>query len=407
MKDIIFETIEKRFLQGLLSLPCGGKDGAFGSFTDYGFEDVSLINDSKLAGIWRTAQIANLEGIVLTPNDYLLKLPNVAKKHNINIDLATLCEVSTGGNSYHLAEDFAALQERKARLRYFDLQRALNDSIKNGDTADEMSEIVQKFMLTMDDTSAATDDTLIDLNNLAPTEEDGVPLLYIGGAPALKTQNVQVITAVAGQGKSQLVKLLAGAMFRPQGIIEPVAKGGKVLIIDTEQDTSDLKREVAVILRLSGNNADNRHLEVHRFVGLSVAERRAKYVRFIRKFKPDLCIIDGISDLMADPNSMAESVEICNELKALATTCNCAILCVLHQNESADNTKESKVRGFIGSELTRKATTIFRVNSKVIDGTKIFTVEDKKPKHKFSRFLFHNQQGRHTYNYQRRDTLGY
>ena len=87
-------------------------------------------------------------------------------------------------------------------------------------------------------------------------------------------------------------------------------------------------------------------------------EKRGKMVDVaIRAIKPDVCIIDGIKDLMTDINDAVQATRIMEQLMALAKSQNCCIVCVLHLNKSE---QDRNMRGSIGTELTNKAFEVFQ-----------------------------------------------
>ena len=67
-------------------------------------------------------------------------------------------------------------------------------------------------------------------------------------------------------------------------------------------------------------------------------------------------VIDGIADLIGAVNNEQESVELIEELYLLAGNYKTCIVCVLHLTPSG-----LKLRGHLGSELRRKATTVLSI----------------------------------------------
>ena len=87
-------------------------------------------------------------------------------------------------------------------------------------------------------------------------------------------------------------------------------------------------------------------------------KRRAELLYMaIELYRPQLVVVDGISDLMYNTNDIEESDRILGRLMALSTEYNCHILNVLHTNPDSD-----KARGHIGSALQRKAETVVFVH---------------------------------------------
>lgn len=76
----------------------------------------------------------------------------------------------------------------------------------------------------------------------------------------------------------------------------------------------------------------------------------------IRRFKPDLVIVDGIRDLINDINDGVLAQDTVERLMHLASEQHCCIACILHQNKSAE---DKNLRGWIGTELTHKAFEVY------------------------------------------------
>lgn len=76
----------------------------------------------------------------------------------------------------------------------------------------------------------------------------------------------------------------------------------------------------------------------------------------IRQYQPDFVVVDGIRDLVNDINDGELAQEVVEGLMHLASEQRCCILCVLHQNKSAE---DSNLRGWIGTELTHKAFEVY------------------------------------------------
>ena len=137
----------------------------------------------------------------------------------------------------------------------------------------------------------------------------------------------------------------------------------KVLWLDTEQSqqsTQEIIRDRIIPLSAapaaSAKDIDSTFFAFN-LRGLGF-EKRGKMVDVaIRSIKPDICIIDGIKDLMTDINDAVQATLIMEKLMALAKAQNCCIVCVLHQNKSE---QDRNMRGSIGTELTNKAFEVFQ-----------------------------------------------
>ena len=141
-------------------------------------------------------------------------------------------------------------------------------------------------------------------------------------------------------------------------------------------------------------------------------EKRGRMVDVaIRTIKPDICIIDGIKDLMTDINDAVQATRIMEQLMALAKDQNCCIVCVLHLNKSE---QDRNMRGSIGTELTNKAFEVFQcemINEKdKTDTFKVTHTYSRKQKMKQKFYYRINDEGlpewHPDYQEQPRDDLG-
>ena len=87
----------------------------------------------------------------------------------------------------------------------------------------------------------------------------------------------------------------------------------------------------------------------------------------MRKFQPDLVILDGIRDLVNDINDGIMAQDVIERLMHLASEQRSCIVCILHQNKG---TEDKNLRGWIGTELKNKA---FEVYECTKDADRIFT----------------------------------
>ena len=85
-------------------------------------------------------------------------------------------------------------------------------------------------------------------------------------------------------------------------------------------------------------------------------QRRALLREAVVRYGPDLVIVDGIRDLVNDINDGVLAQEVMEELLQLATSRECCIVCVLHQNKSGE---DHNLRGWIGTELMNKAFEVY------------------------------------------------
>jgi hypothetical protein len=90
----------------------------------------------------------------------------------------------------------------------------------------------------------------------------------------------------------------------------------------------------------------------------------------IDTYKPDICFVDGIADLMKDINSGPESVELMQRLLAIATVNNCNITIMIHLNRSGERLN---LRGWIGTVMLQKSYEVFSCDKR--NNSRTFSVD--------------------------------
>ena len=85
-------------------------------------------------------------------------------------------------------------------------------------------------------------------------------------------------------------------------------------------------------------------------------ERRRLLLEAVKRYDPDLVIVDGIRDLVNDINDGVLAQDVMEELMQMAALKNCCIVCVLHQNKGSE---DHNLRGWIGTELMNKAFEVY------------------------------------------------
>ena len=137
----------------------------------------------------------------------------------------------------------------------------------------------------------------------------------------------------------------------------------RVLWYDTEQSeqsTQDiLKNRVLRIIGCTGstlNSPPTEFYDVFNVRNLHYEERLRLFETAVHKYLPDLVLLDGVRDLLADINDGVKAQEIIERLMKLAQETSCCLVCVLHQNKGAE---DRNLRGWIGTELMNKAFEVY------------------------------------------------
>lgn len=199
---------------------------------------------------------------------------------------------------------------------------------------------------------------VIDLSEQVP---DPQPIVRIWGNLIASRGNVSTVVGLAKSRKTFLTAAIASGYLSDTdflGFDTPAT--GKVVYIDTEQARAHVHKVARRILRSIGLPTDRNHerLVVAALRELTPDQRREATMELMRRYKPDLLVIDGIADLCNDPNDLHESEALVCELMRWSCEYDNHILCVLHSNPGGD-----KARGHLGSALLRKSETVMLVKA--------------------------------------------
>ena len=205
-------------------------------------------------------------------------------------------------------------------------------------------------------------------------------LLEREGVGTLPLKDITVIAGKAKNGKSFVVSIFVASILGETDFFIPTKENPKVLYFDTEQSDSNVAIIYSRICKLLGREPkqDYEFLKIYELRGMEGIDGKSpeesRYLYIIDKVQeesPTAIVIDGIADIMHNPNDEQESKEIVMRLLYLCSENNISLLTVIHENKSKD---DPNPRGHLGSELLRKAVSIFHVTKDRGKGT--FTVEN-------------------------------
>ncbi len=186
-------------------------------------------------------------------------------------------------------------------------------------------------------------------------------LFRLHGKPCFARGELTGLSGKAKSGKTFVCSILMALCFRNEVLsvqrIEP--RNLHVLWYDTEQSdesTQDILKN-RILKMVNPQTSDISHqFDVFNVRREAVADRLPMLEAAVRYRRPDLVILDGIRDLVADINDGVAAQNVIERLMHLASECYCSIVCVLHQNKSAE---DRNLRGWIGTELKNKAFEIY------------------------------------------------
>ncbi|MBR4387579.1 MAG: AAA family ATPase [Prevotella sp.] len=204
------------------------------------------------------------------------------------------------------------------------------------------------------------------------------PTISIDSVPFFGMGDIGAIKAKQKAGKTTLLKVLVatwmiGLLFR----LKSELINAKVLWLDTEQKSQDVKKIIDDVKQMSGVEDDylDRHLKLYTVRTLSYKTLMDDTKLLVSTYHPHVLIIDGLVDFIESFNDEAMSHQLINELVMLSERYNCAIITVLHENKSdADH----NMRGHLGTMLGQKAGTVLKCAK---DGNDVITVSCSDSRH--------------------------
>ena len=212
-------------------------------------------------------------------------------------------------------------------------------------------------------------------------------LFKIFGTPCFPRGDLTTVTGPAKSGKTFFLTMLMACAVRRQVLAlerirqEPL----RVLWYDTEQSRYTTKR--ILVDRIGALLADEGGTEAfpdEQYYAFNMRDKmpreRVDYLELaIQTYRPDICIIDGIADMLEDINNGPDSVHLMQQFQMLATNFNCNITMVIHLNRTGE---KLNLRGWLGTLMLHKSYDVF--NCDRISKEEAFTAELTLSRH-FSR----------------------
>ena len=180
--------------------------------------------------------------------------------------------------------------------------------------------------------------------------------------PCFPRGELVAISGKAKSGKTFVSSILMALCFRSQvlSVDRIEQKQLHVLWYDTEQSeesTQDILRNR--IIPMTGIAEESFPMDMFDIFNVraeSYDQRLPMLEAAVRHYSPDLVVLDGARDLVADINDGVVAQNCIERLMRLASEKHCCIICILHQNKSAE---DKNLRGWIGTELKNKAFEVY------------------------------------------------
>lgn len=220
-------------------------------------------------------------------------------------------------------------------------------------------------------------------------EEPDDLLMTINDYKLFSCRSINLIYGQTSTAKSTLAHCVVISLISEDGIYEDLKlrkatqKNVKVVWIDSELSTNEFTKARNKILKNSNCYPEDLRLLPIRIQNIEPKERVDAIVKVVdlvcRDFPSThvVVLVDTITDLVRDYNSLEESENAVKSLLSIIDRKDCTIIGVMHQT---DNFKgKSKPIGHFGSALNRKCSSILRI-SKNSGSFKIYNEKNRNQK---------------------------
>lgn len=205
-------------------------------------------------------------------------------------------------------------------------------------------------------------------------------LMRMFGKPCFPRRDLSAVTGLEKCGKTFFTSMLMACCAQKDVLqLERISDEPlKVLWYDTEQSRQSTQGILTDrVIRMARQLSDKplpTDIE-SRFFAFNVRsctckERMDYLVAGIEAYKPDLVIVDNVSDLLPSINDPEASIRVIDQLMQLASEYNCNITVVIHLNRSGE---KRNLRGWLGTEILHKTFEAYYCEQ--IEKTDVFSVE--------------------------------
>ena len=189
--------------------------------------------------------------------------------------------------------------------------------------------------------------------------------------------DLSTFTGVEKCGKTIVTSVLMSLCLEKQVLeLERISdEPMKVMWFDTEQSKSTTHHILSHrISNLITNEEARAELDSHIFVfnvrTCTYQERMDHLITGIEAYRPDMVIIDNVSDLVSNVNDAENCTEVIAQLMKLASEYKCNITVVIHLNRTGE---KRNLRGWLGSEILHKTYDAYYCEQ--IENTDVLSVE--------------------------------
>lgn len=262
------------------------------------------------------------------------------------------------------------LRELSVRRRLILGTTSIRDAAQDvsSDLSETLTSAIDRISRIRDGASNTTASAIMDrsfrMDRLLSKPEH---VFAIADIPVCTRGNITTIYSTPKVGKSAFIGgMMASTIAPPSSGRDTFAVSGPnyanhaVMHFDTEQSPYDWQQLIQrQVLRRAGVQEPPKWLMSFTIAGMEAGAAQRfiqSAVRLARRTHGGIhsIFIDGVADLVNDPNSPDECFPLVARLHGLAIEHDCAIINILHLNPTSGRDKNEKGRGHLGSQLERK-----------------------------------------------------
>lgn len=206
-----------------------------------------------------------------------------------------------------------------------------------------------------------------------------VYVLSVDGCGFFSKGDVHAVKAMQKAGKTSALTVMAAALLSGKCFrLKSEVEDARILWVDTEQNKSDTYANYDKVFDLAGLEKQDIHerFELYSLRKNTIEEKIKAINELLEKNHPDVVFIDGLVDLIKNFNEVEESQSLMANLMQKSAQYNCAIVCILHTNKSAD---DHNMRGHLGTMLAQRAGNV--LECKKDKATGVITVSSADSRH--------------------------
>lgn len=203
-------------------------------------------------------------------------------------------------------------------------------------------------------------DDILDQSKLY--EKDWMTLSY-NGVPFAPLGGIHALTGQPGNGKTMTFTMLMAAILGGEcgGLRYELSEqipNPKVLYIDTEMEENNtiaVKNRLYSMLKWPLYEKSEQLMILRLRDTIDAADRWRKTMHAIHDFRPTVCFLDGMIDLVNDFNEISQCQPLIYQCMSLASFYHMSLWCLIHENPNTN-----KMVGHLGSTIQRKVTDVFQ-----------------------------------------------